>query len=353
MPPLPYETTTWDIGYGDVLRRVGVATVRNKDVPSAANSEVSVPAKSLNVVSQQEVQPLIMQAIKEITGVENIDQDVPLFDVGIDSLTSTDFASHVSDMTGTRLPSLLVFEHSTARAVVACVISKVSQSGPSTAAYNGDTSAALKEQAPSYSGAVHRWPAQCTSSSAFRSLLGGSVDTVARVPSARWTLDDVCKELPSNDEVLRRTDNLSTIVGVDLFDNNSFGISPAEALMMDPQQRHLLEIGYASLHAVGQRRASLVGADTAFFLGVERPDWPFLHVGTPAGQLSVYAATSDTISVAGGRMSFTLGLQGACVTLDTACSASIVAAHSATLELRDRACSTALVASVKLHLHWR
>ena len=42
---------------------------------------------------------------------------------------------------------------------------------------------------------------------------------------------------------------------------------------------------------------------------------------------SVYLGTSGTLSVASGRVSFTLGVTGPCVTLDTACSSSLVATH--------------------------
>ncbi|EGB04291.1 hypothetical protein AURANDRAFT_14586, partial [Aureococcus anophagefferens] len=42
-----------------------------------------------------------------------------------------------------------------------------------------------------------------------------------------------------------------------------------------------------------------------------------------------YSGTSGALSVASGRVSFTLGLTGPCLTLDTACSSSLVAAHLA------------------------
>ena len=47
------------------------------------------------------------------------------------------------------------------------------------------------------------------------------------------------------------------------------------------------------------------------------------------GASTVYAATASTCSVACGRISFALGLQGPCSAIDTACSSGIVAAHDA------------------------
>ena len=48
------------------------------------------------------------------------------------------------------------------------------------------------------------------------------------------------------------------------------------------------------------------------FLGIERPDWALLQLLRPARiPGSAYAVTADTASIAGGRLSFALGLRGA------------------------------------------
>ena len=41
---------------------------------------------------------------------------------------------------------------------------------------------------------------------------------------------------------------------MDLFDNKMFGITPAEARIMDPQQRVVLEVGYEALFSAGYKR---------------------------------------------------------------------------------------------------
>ena len=62
---------------------------------------------------------------------------------------------------------------------------------------------------------------------------------------------------------------------------------------------------------------------------------------------SVYAST-NALSVACGRVSFALGMQGPCATFETACSASLVACHSAARSLQHQECETALVAGVNM-----
>ena len=52
-----------------------------------------------------------------------------------------------------------------------------------------------------------------------------------------------------------------------------------------------------------------------------------MQAGWPSGS-SVYAAT-NSLSIASGRVSYILGIQGPCLTVETACSASLVALHVA------------------------
>ena len=45
--------------------------------------------------------------------------------------------------------------------------------------------------------------------------------------------------------------------------------------------------------------------------------------------LGIYEGTANSTSIASGRISYVLGLQGPCAAFDTACSSAAVAAHSA------------------------
>ena len=116
---------------------------------------------------------------------------------------------------------------------------------------------------------------------------------------------------------------------------------------MDPQQRQLLERGYAALHGAGATKSSLLGAVVAVGVGQWASEFAGVLMGTPAGR-SVYAATGFSCSVTCGRVSFVLGLQGPCASYDTACSASLVGHHGNVRALQRLECDMALSAGVNM-----
>ena len=62
----------------------------------------------------------------------------------------------------------------------------------------------------------------------------------------------------------------------------------------------------------------------------------------------MHARQNISISVASGRISFSLGLHGPCTSIDTACSASLVALHSAVRALEHHECPQHVVTGVNL-----
>ena len=113
-------------------------------------------------------------------------------------------------------------------------------------------------------------------------------------------------------------------IGAQRFDHMAFGVPPAEAQAMDPQQRLLLEVGYEAMHAASLRRGELLDRNVGVFAGIMNTDFEAL-----VGRGNVYAATGTQVSIASGRLSFVLGTQGPCASVDTACSSALVAIDAA------------------------
>ena len=91
-------------------------------------------------------------------------------------------------------------------------------------------------------------------------------------------------------------------------------------------------------------------ADIGLTVGIQATDFGQMHANTPTSAMPVYASSGATFSVAAGRLSFVLGMQGPCYSTDTACSTALVAAHSASQMLRNEECEGALTMAVNLML---
>jgi acyl transferase domain-containing protein/thioesterase domain-containing protein/LPS sulfotransferase NodH len=134
---------------------------------------------------------------------------------------------------------------------------------------------------------------------------------------------------------------------VDQFDPLFFRISPLEARTMDPQQRLLLEVTWEALEHAALAPDGLVGSKTGVFVGMTAGQ-SLAAAGAITLEEAMYAGTGNTPSIAAGRLSYVLGLQGPCFALDTACSSAMMATHVAVGSLRSGECDLALAGGVNV-----
>jgi acyl transferase domain-containing protein len=187
-----------------------------------------------------------------------------------------------------------------------------------------------------------RFPGGITSPDALWRLVEEGRDALGGFPEDRgWDFDDLRGEGRGRSESLEG----GFLDRVADFDAGFFGISPREAQAMDPQQRVLLETAWESLEHAGIDPLSLRGSRTGVFVGTTGQD--YTELVTKAGaDADAHAATGILASVLSGRISYSLGLEGPSVTVDTGCSSSLVTLQSATQALRNGECSLALAGGV-------
>jgi len=166
----------------------------------------------------------------------------------------------------------------------------------------------------------------------YRAGLYGGGDAGLEIPKTRWDVmdyynADVNTLLPWQTS----TKHQSIVEGIELFDNKYFEVIASEARVMDPMQRHTLEVGAHNLFKMGitkkdTNRKPLHGGCS---VGLDKDDWDSIPDKQVQGGQNVQAIISN-------RFSFIFNLRGPNFVADTACSASLCATHLAKFTLIDR-----------------
>ena len=110
------------------------------------------------------------------------------------------------------------------------------------------------------------------------------------------------------------------------------------------------EVTWEALENAGIPARSLDKTRTGVFIGACTADYRDTVAQQAPAEQDAYATTGNMLSIAAGRLSYTLGLQGPCLTVDTACSSSLVAIDLACRSLRVRESELALAGGVNLLL---
>ncbi len=190
-----------------------------------------------------------------------------------------------------------------------------------------------------------RFPGGVTSPESYWQLLHEGRDGVSTLPPERRAIA-AAYGIEVGDDSGARGWHGGFIDQIDQFDPGLFGITPREALSMDPQQRLVLEVAWEAIERSGRAPDSLVGSRTGIFLGISTNDYGDLVMSQGPEKVDAYAATGCSMNVAAGRVSFVLGLQGPAMAVDSACSSSLVAVHLAVQSLRSGESTLALAGGV-------
>ncbi|MCL8011494.1 type I polyketide synthase [Streptomyces sp. AS02] len=287
---------------------------------------------------------LVSGEVTEVLGETGvIDPDRALREYGLSSADAVRLRNRIAAATGLRLPTTLVFDHPSVRAIAGYLQGELTGSPEpqaTTAAATG-----TDDDPVVLVGIGCRYPGGVASPEDLWRLVADGVDATSEFPDDRgWDLDRLFDPVPgrSGTSRTRRGGFLREMAD---FDPEFFGISPREALAMDPQHRLLLETSWEALERAGIDPTSLRGAPVGVYAGLIHHDYVTDPDRVPR-ELEGYIGTGTVGAAASGRISYVLGLRGPALTVDTACSSSLVAVHLAAQSIRRGECELALAGGV-------
>ncbi|KAK3903543.1 putative polyketide synthase protein [Staphylotrichum tortipilum] len=134
------------------------------------------------------------------------------------------------------------------------------------------------------------------------------------------------------------------------FDAPFFEISRTEAIAMDPNQRQMLEVVYEGLENAGITLERLNGALVGCFTGSYASDYDTMQSRDPEDRPAGITVGVGR-SILTNRLSHFLNLKGPSMTIDTACSGSLIGLDIACRYLQSREIDAAIVATSNLYLN--
>lgn len=146
----------------------------------------------------------------------------------------------------------------------------------------------------------------------------------------------------------------SVLDRIEWFDSSFFGINRREAELMDPQQRIFLECAWEALehagHGAAKNRPGRIGvyAGAGFNAYLLRNLGPTVHELSELEQYQVFINNDKDFLAT--RVAHRLNLKGPAITLQTACSTSLVSVCTAALHLLTHQCDMALAGGVSVRV---
>ena len=181
-----------------------------------------------------------------------------------------------------------------------------------------------------------RFPGADSLDELWQSLLDGS-SAIRAVDDQRWE--------PLDSESPR--DRAGLMKDPSCFDASFFGISPAEAEAMDPQQRISLEVAWRAVEDAGVDPHTLAGRRVGVYVGVMGNEWGQITLTDPSS-MTPQLGTGNGYCMIANRISYVLGVTGPSMAVDSACSSSLLALHSARRAIQAGDCDEAIVVGVNV-----
>ena len=323
------------------LPRTPSGKVDKRSLPAPGRARPALSVEYAPPSSEHEQRLLAIWS--DLLGIDGIGVHDKFFDLGGNSLLALRAVAAIQREFALELPIVQFFE----RATIAEQATFLQNPGAASSGRARRTKVARDDRAPvAIVGMAGRFPGADSVDALFRNLRDG-LDGVRRFADAE--LDpSVAAEDRSDPAYVRAR---GVLAEADCFDAAFFGVTPAEAQVLDPQQRVLLELAFNALEQAGYAPGAHEGVvgvyagthnNTYFTHAVlARPD----AVARVGAFNAMVASEKDYVAT---RIAHKLDLTGPALSIHTACSTSLVAIVTAVQHLRSGMCDLALAGGASL-----
>lgn len=321
------------------LARDRLARLNADDVPTAPAPPDRAVATQKQVTAPARLGP-VLDCLGQVldTDPQTMNPDTGFKLLGLDSASAVDFAALLTETLQRPVAVTMIFDAVTPRAL-AQRLAGPARTGPRVKTRHG------AEADIAVVGLACRMP-RAPDIAAFWTLLRDGVDAVGEIPPHRWNWWDYSPDNPAAQA--HATSRFGAFLDdEDKFDPGFFNISVREAQAMAPEQRIFLETAWQAFADAGLSEADLRGAAIGVFAGARGSDYAEIRNAAGAETDALGLMGCDNAILA-ARIAYHLDLKGPVLTIDTACSASLVAVHAACAAIRAGECEQALAGGVSL-----
>ncbi|WP_437802546.1 SDR family NAD(P)-dependent oxidoreductase [Sorangium sp. So ce693] len=299
----------------------------------------------------------------------DVDPDAPFDTLGVDSILMMKILSAIEQHVHLPVPPSMILENPTVHQLAKALVAEGFVREPSAKANGVRTEApapSMDPIAPSRSPAAAPVPAErapdrriavigmacrfpgSPSPESFWENLRGEKCLVTEVPPDRW---DVGRSFSPDKSAGRSYSKWGGFIeGVDLFDNEFFGVADEDAVVMDPQQRIVLELTQELFDRAGYARSEIEGRNIAVLLGASQSSYINLVEGNLSDKQLAKAVVSTISNMVAARVADFYNLKGAAQTIDAACASALIAVHDACNALVDGSVDMAVAGGIGLLL---
>ncbi|MGZ4032675.1 MAG: beta-ketoacyl synthase N-terminal-like domain-containing protein, partial [Tumebacillaceae bacterium] len=289
---------------------------------------------------------------QDVLGLGVVGIDDNFFEVGGHSLSIVQVEVRLKEELGITVPTMELFRFPTIRSLAAHLrtTQEQGQNAPQTKgepATLRTATSGTKDTDIAIVGMAGRFPGANSVEEFWNNLVSG-VESVTDLSDDELLAAGVDPMVLNDPRYVKRKGKLD---GVEMFDAPFFGYPPREAQMMDPQHRLFLEVGWQALEHAGYSSHSYAGR-IGVYGGTGRPGYLLYHLNNnPETAAELFQTTilneKDFLAT---RLAYKMNLRGPALTLQTACSTSLVAVHMACQQLLQNECDMAMAGGVSIEV---